>query len=151
MNSQGYQLVIASLIGGAISLLTTWLNNRFQLQREHQQWLRQQEAEQQKWYREQMYEIYKQCIFYLTKVVRGPQIGDVSTTLGWCTEAEQYLTLLLINHLDKESESFRLLVEAIDSFSSRKTDRYQLASDLKKKISALMIEDPRVNSKNLEQ
>lgn len=148
MNSQGYQLVIAALIGGAISVFTTWLNNRFQLQREYQQWLRQQEAEQRKWYREQMHEIYKQCIFYLTKVIRGPKTGDVSKTTELCTEAEKYLVLLLANYPDKDSENFQTLVETIKNFESSGPERFDLAKDLRIRVSTLMLEDPRVNSQH---
>lgn len=46
----GYQILVALLIGGMISLLTTWVNNKSQLERDKQQWLRQEESEKHKKY-----------------------------------------------------------------------------------------------------
>lgn len=55
--SPGYQVVLAALIGAAISLFTTWLNNSFHVKREQQQW-----------YRNQLSQIYLKCIFLLNQV-----------------------------------------------------------------------------------
>jgi hypothetical protein len=55
--SSGYQVVIAALIGAAISLLTTWLNNWFQLKREQKQW-----------HRNQLNQIYTNCITLLNQI-----------------------------------------------------------------------------------
>lgn len=143
MNSQGYQIVIAAVIGGGISLLTTWLNNKFQLRREEQQWLRQQEAERQKWYREQLYEIYKECISCLTKVSNCYDFASFED-FEWCVEAEKYLNLLLVNHQDKYSEPFYRLMEQITEFTSCPEIPRELATSLKNTVCSMMADDERI-------
>ncbi len=64
----GYQIVIAALIGAAISLVTTWLNNWFQLKREQKQQ-----------YRNQLNPIYINCISLLNQVGNEIWIEKIDT------------------------------------------------------------------------
>ena len=142
--STGYQFVIATLIGGGISVFTTWLNNRSQLYRERQQWLRQQETERQKRYGEQLYEIYRKSISLLIKFRNSNPIGDVSERNNIYAELQEYLLLLQINCLSKNLEEQTMLISMIDSFLLADADKNSLADELKIKILETMRKDLRL-------
>jgi hypothetical protein len=146
--SSGYQIIVAALIGGIISLFTTWLNNRFQLDREKQQWLRQEESEKQKWYREQLYEVYRKCLSLLTQIEDSPRLGNVTEGIKLLTEAKEYLTLLEINHPNRDSEEFKALQSSINIFLSEGFENNLYPTGyLKQRIIDLMASDMRINSK----
>jgi uncharacterized protein YnzC (UPF0291/DUF896 family) len=73
--SPGIYIILAAVVSGTLliinNLLVTSINNNFQLEREKQQGIRQQESERQKWYREKIYDSYRTSIQVLTKIVQG--------------------------------------------------------------------------------
>ncbi|HEY9295146.1 MAG TPA: hypothetical protein VIQ31_02010, partial [Phormidium sp.] len=63
--------VISSILSGTLLIISNVINNKFQLEREKQQGIRQQESEKKKWYREKIYDSYRTLIQVLTKIVQG--------------------------------------------------------------------------------
>jgi hypothetical protein len=63
----------ATISGIILTLNNRWItatNNQFQLEREKEQGIRQQESEQRKWYREKIYDSYKRAIQLLTEMMQ---------------------------------------------------------------------------------
>jgi sensor domain CHASE-containing protein len=63
--------VISSILSGTLLIISNIINNKFQLEREKQQGIRQQESERKKWYREKIYDSYRTSIQVLTKIIQG--------------------------------------------------------------------------------
>lgn len=166
-------LVIAALVSGVISLITsvitTWLNNRFQKQRANEQWTQ-----------EQLYENYTKSISYLAKLrtLRRAYTYDVhepralqahpgipshlktivpnqklEQASNCYTEVQEHLTHILAKHPRKNSEEFENLKQSIYWFRSNYA--YLFSSDsipeqnnkifeLENRIFELMLNDPRL-------
>jgi hypothetical protein len=66
--------VISSIVSGIILTFNNYwmnsVNNKFQLEREKEQGIRQQESDQQKWYREKLYDSYRKAIQLLTEMMQ---------------------------------------------------------------------------------
>lgn len=66
--------IISSIVSGIIVTLNNyWMNsanNKFQLEREKEQGIRQQESDQQRWYREKVYDSYRKGIQLLTEMMQ---------------------------------------------------------------------------------
>jgi len=68
--SPGIYIVLSAVVSGIMLLTSNFINNNFQLEREKQQGIRQQESDQKKWYREKIYDSYKTLIQVLTKIIQ---------------------------------------------------------------------------------
>jgi uncharacterized protein YnzC (UPF0291/DUF896 family) len=79
--SPGIYIILAAVVSGTLliinNLLVTSINNNFQLEREKQQGIRQQESERQKWYREKIYDFYRTSIQVWTKIVQAQHEIDL--------------------------------------------------------------------------
>jgi hypothetical protein len=69
--SPGIYIVLSAIVSGIMLITSNFINNKFQLEREKQQGIRQQQSDQQKWYREKIYDSYKTSIQVLTKIIQG--------------------------------------------------------------------------------
>jgi hypothetical protein len=69
--SPGVYIVLSAIVSGIMLIASNFINNQFQLEREKQQSIRQQENDHQKWYREKIYDCYRTSIQVLTKIVQG--------------------------------------------------------------------------------
>jgi hypothetical protein len=69
--SPGIYILLAAVLSSVSLLINNWINHKFQLERENQQRIWQQESEKQKWYREKIYESYRNSIHILTKIIQA--------------------------------------------------------------------------------
>ncbi|MDB9510308.1 hypothetical protein PN499_03710 [Kamptonema animale CS-326] len=127
--SPSVYIVGAALISGILtlvsSLLTTLINNKFQLEREKQQSLRQQESEQKKWYREKVYDSYITSIQVLTKMIqkkdeidlrRMVHVDNFTTLRNLYFEFQAYFTIIIAGHPEKDSEDFKEQLNNINKY-----------------------------------
>jgi hypothetical protein len=72
--SPGIYIILAAVVSGTLLIINNlWLtsiNNKFQLEREKQQSIRQEESERQKWYREKIYDSYRSSIKLLREMMQ---------------------------------------------------------------------------------
>jgi sensor domain CHASE-containing protein len=108
--------IISSILSGTLLIVSNIINNKFQLEREKQQGIRQQENDQKKWYREKIYDSYKTSIQVLTKIVQGRHEMDAKNH----ATQDQYISLeklylefncefemIMAGYPDKNSEEFK--------------------------------------------
>lgn len=82
------QTLFAVLLGGFISLATTWLNNRYQLNREKENW-----------YREQLYDNYRKCMSLLIKIQDlNSSAENLEEKRKLFVDLKEYLILVQINY-----------------------------------------------------
>ena len=62
--------VISSILSGTLLIVSNVINNKFQLEREKQQGIRQQESDLKKWYREKVYDSYSKISQLLTEMMQ---------------------------------------------------------------------------------
>jgi hypothetical protein len=62
-------VIVGALVTGILLIINTSLNNCYQLKREKEQGIRQQESDQKKWYREKVYDSYSKIIQLLTEIM----------------------------------------------------------------------------------
>jgi hypothetical protein len=118
--SPGIYIICAALISGfltlASSLLTTLISNRYQLEREKQQGLRQQESDRQKWYREKIYDSYQTSIQVLTKIIQQHNTNKKKAMMGvdhWIElenlyfEFQSVFQIIIAGYPEKDSEDFK--------------------------------------------
>ncbi|HEY9875347.1 MAG TPA: hypothetical protein V6D12_18090 [Candidatus Obscuribacterales bacterium] len=100
------QTLLAVIIGGIISFATTWLNNRYQLNREKQNW-----------YREQLYENYRKCISLLIKIQNlNSSAENLEEKRVFLTELKEYLVLLQINYPSNKIKEYQELETEINEY-----------------------------------
>ena len=118
--SPGIYIICAALISGfltlASSLLITLISNRYQLEREKQQGLRQQESDRQKWYREKIYDSYQTSIQVLTKIIQQHNTNKKKAMMGvdhWIElenlyfEFQSVFQIIIAGYPEKDSEDFK--------------------------------------------
>jgi len=117
--------VLAAVISGVILTINNfWIsssNNKFQLEKEKQQRIWQEESDHKKWYREKIYDYYKKSIQILTKMMQeDAEIGfyvdmgysdkiSISKSLNVAKLNQELLAELVIikaGHSDKDSKEF---------------------------------------------
>jgi hypothetical protein len=63
-------VIVGALVTGILLIINTSLNNWYQLKREKEQAIRQEESDQKKWYREKIYDCYRKVIQLLTEMMQ---------------------------------------------------------------------------------
>lgn len=63
-------VIVGALVTGILLIINTSLNNYYQLKREKEQRIFQEESEKQKWYREKIYDSYRSSIKLLTEMIQ---------------------------------------------------------------------------------
>lgn len=154
--------VLGSIISGILLIINTSRNNNFQLERENQQRIWQQESERQKWYREKIYESYRTSIQILTKVIQAQFKGEFTSEYNEGYNPGNDLNLeLLINNLYFEfSSEFTLIIvghpdketKEIKEIKNRIIDKSVFRDPfiLRELITKIMEEDPRIKDVNGE-
>ena len=142
--------VLGSLISGGLLLINNSRNNDFQLERERQQRIWQQESDRQNWYREKIFEFYIVSIQTLKKSIQvqysntyseGSDESDTLLNNIYCEFMSEF-ALVLIGHPSKDNDVVKALVKEIldialkDPLSARAL------------IIKMMEEDPRINAVN---
>ena len=131
--SPGIYIILAAVVSGVLliinNLLVTSINNNFQLEREKQQGIRQQESERQKWYREKIYDSYRTSIQVLTKIVQGRHEMDTKSRF---TEDEHInleklyfefnseFEIIIAGYPGKDSEEFKEKMANIKKYMQEK-------------------------------
>lgn len=129
----GIYIILAAVVSGVLliinNLVITSINNNFQLKREKQQGIRQQESEQQKWYREKIYDSYRTSIQVLTKIMQGRHEMDTKSIF---TEDEHInleklyfefnseFEIIIAGYPGKDSEEFKEKVANIKKHMQKK-------------------------------
>lgn len=127
--------VLAAVISGIILTINNFwvssINNKFQLEREKQQRIWQEESDQKKWYREKIYDCYRRAIQVLTQMVQenaeisfyddmdnsesitlNKRIGLAK--LSWEFFAE--LAIIKAGYPDKDSKEFKDEINKIEVY-----------------------------------
>jgi len=108
-------------------------NNDFQLKRENEQRIWQEENERKKWYREKVYDSYRKSIHVLTKIVQAKFESQYYTTINqhiqlynlyW--EFISELTIITANHPDKNLTDFQEEIAKIKDVAMEETIYAQL-------------------------
>lgn len=114
--SPGIYIVLSAIVSGIMLITSNFINNKFQLEREKQQGIQQQESDHQKWYREKIYDSYRTSIQLLTKIVQGRHERDTKSIF---TEDEHInleklyfefnseFEIVIAGYPDKDSEEFK--------------------------------------------
>lgn len=123
--SPGIYIVLSAVVSGIMLLTSNFINNNFQLEREKQQGIRQQESDQKKWYREKIYDSYKTLIQVLTKIIqerhemnaRNRVTQDEYINLEKLYfEFNSELGLILAGYPGKDSEEFKEEIAKINKY-----------------------------------
>ena len=166
----GWKYVVSSLVGGGIAILVTFLNNRYQLRKDSQQWER-----------EKLWDGYQKCISSLALMeslwidIRISEEGEhvdiriseqkkiAEQMLSNYSEIYPYLYWIIYNYLDPklELEEIKTLKEEINNkvgidHSPTFMDIRRFASmpcisavhNMKQELINLMINDTRLLKKN---
>ncbi len=111
------------------NLLVTSINNNFQLEREKQQGIRQQESERQKWYREKIYDSYRTSIQVLTKIMQGQheiELGNMATQDRYINLDKLYFefnsefAIIIAGYPGKDSKEFQEKMAKINKYMREK-------------------------------
>ena len=153
--SPGIYIILAAVVSGTLliinNLLVTSIINNFQLEREKQQGIRQQESERQKWYREKIYDSYKTSFQVLVKIQQEEldsvnKLNDIFTKNTHISNINKLIlefniefTMIIANHPDKNSEEFIDKLTKIDKSLRAATIDKSLEED-SSKVRLIMIE-----------
>jgi hypothetical protein len=155
-NATGTYIVIAASLTGFFtlisSLFTTFLNNRYQLHREQQQWLRQLESETQKDIRKQLYDSYSKSIHCLSALASSQQTWQQKQE--WYIEVTTYLAIILLHYPNNENVDFQMIKQEIIAYlgnNDNPTNIAEYSRNLKSGLLTLMQSDQRINNISGEQ
>ena len=103
------------------SLLMTWTNNKFQLDREKEQRMWQEKSDQEKWYREKVYASYTKAIQILTEIIKQ-RVNEVSDDINspklsmikLFIEFDSEYIMIIRSHPDRDSNNFEQKISEID-------------------------------------
>jgi hypothetical protein len=126
--SPNYYILLSSLISGSMLLISIVINNYFQLKREKEQRIWQEESDKRRWYREKTYDSYKKLIQTLTNIIQlqveikdnEAVTDDKYTNLtNSYVEFGSEFTMIMASHPDKNSKEFeekkvKIFSEALD-------------------------------------
>lgn len=150
-NATGTYIVIAASLTGLFTLLsslfTTFLNNRFQLNREQQQWVRQLEFETEKDTRKQLSDSYSKSIYCLSALASSHQYWEKKQELY--IELTAHLTIILLNYPNQKSANFNTIKQEIIDYLDINGNPTKLAESsrkLKSGLLTLMQSDQRINN-----
>jgi hypothetical protein len=158
--SPGIYILLAAVLSSVSLLINNWINHKFQLDRENQQSIRQEESERQKWYREKIYESYRNSIHILTKVIQAQYKSQFTSEYDDSYNPDHDLDLeLLINNLYFEFYSeFTLIIVGhpdkatteINEITNRLIDKSVFRDPfiLRELITKIMGKDPRIKNIN---
>ncbi|MEH1984425.1 hypothetical protein [Nostoc sp.] len=158
-NATGTYIIIAASLTGLFTLLsslfTTFLNNRFQLNREQQQWVRQLEFETEKDTRKQLSDSYSKSIYYLSALASTHQEWNASNyktwekNQEWYIEVTAYLTIILLNYPSTVNAGFNTIKQEIIDYlgiNGNPTKLAESSRNLKNGLLTLMQSDQRINN-----
>ena len=160
--SPGIYILLAAVLSSVSLLINNWINNKFQLDRENQQRVWQQEIERQKWYREKIYESYRTSIHILTKVIQAQYKSqfrseyddsynpdhDLDLELlikNLYFEFSSEFSLIIVGHPDKETKEITELKTIIIQKGV-----FRDPFTLRELITEIMEKDPRIKDVNEE-
>lgn len=127
--SPGIYIVLSAIVSGVMLITSNFINNNFQLDREKEQGIRQQESDHQKWYREKIYDSYRTSIQVLTKIMQKRHEMDtksIFTEDEHITLEKLYLefssefAIIIAGYPNKESEEFKEKIAEINEYMQKK-------------------------------
>ncbi|MEG4589714.1 hypothetical protein QUA54_31535 [Microcoleus sp. MOSTC5] len=158
----GIGTVLGSLISGVLVMRNNSKNNEFQMERENQQRIWQEESERRKWYREKLYESYRNSIHILTKVIQAQYKSQFTSEYDDSYNPEHDLdlelliknlyfefssefSLIIVGHPDKETKEINGLTTIIIEKGV-----FRDPFTLRELITEIMEKDPRIKDVNEE-
>jgi hypothetical protein len=157
-SSNGYVILsglLGAIISAMIALISTCINNNFQLKREQEQRIWQERNEQQKWYREKVYDSYKTSIDLLKKIMQQAdeirayniatdcQYGEIDPKINKVyLDFQTEFNIIIVDYPGNDSEDFREKISIIRNYIRSQPS---IALDL---ITEMMVHDPRIKSVN---
>jgi sensor domain CHASE-containing protein len=108
--------ILSSILSGTLLIVNNIINHKFQLEREKQQGIRQQESDQKNWHREKIYDSYKTSIQVLTKIVQGRYQLETAYDIDQDEsinleklyfEFNSEFEMIMAGYPDKDSEKFK--------------------------------------------
>lgn len=152
--------VITLLLGAAIPIFSTWLNNRHTRQMQIEQWKHEDEkakiesekrekeklAEQELQQRTQIVEIYSKAIAYLVALSKSGMGGVVQADIEKLYELQPYLLQIQLSYPNKDSNSYKLLSGNLERLDASSTSLYEIARGLRLTVLQLAREDSRLFS-----
>ncbi len=137
--------VLGSLISGGLLIINNSRNNEFQLERENQQRIWQEESERHKWFREKTYESYRKTIEILTNIIQLLETPHENTSdnkqkifnLYFDFSSEFYI--IIAGHPNKNSEKINnvKIIEILEM-----VDKNPIVA--RNKMIEIMQQDPRI-------
>ena len=148
--SPGIYILLAAGLSSVSLLINNWINNKFQLERERQQRIWQEESDRQKWYREKIYEYYTTLIQILKKSIQA-QSSNIHPEDSY--ESDPYIdnlyseftsefALVIIGHPCKNTDEFKASVDEIIEVALKEPFFTRAL------ITEMMEKDPRINAVN---
>ena len=142
--------VLGSLISGGLLLINNSRNNDFQLKREREQIIWQEESDKQKWYREQIYDTYRKAIHLLTKIIQsGYEMQNYGVTPDRVRDINNLYVefgtefyIIVMSHPDKDCEKFKEKSDEILDFKNTQPTFARLG------MIEIMENDPRIKDVN---
>jgi hypothetical protein len=118
--SPGVYIILSAVVSGIILLISNYINNNFQLQREEQQRIWQEKSEQQKWYREKIYDSYRTSAQLVPRILQEYSDIKINQKLNSIVSEDKHMNLLKLTsefscefalviggHPDKDSTEFK--------------------------------------------
>ncbi len=157
----GWKYVISSLVGGGIAIFITFLNNRYQLRKDAQNWEK-----------EKLWNGYQKCISNLNLIEalwtdlnaeHGVnyvlKIEESKEIFSLYSEIIPYLHWIVYNHPNHRQKEIQALKEIIELKKENDTHKFntirlnfliqpQALYNIKKELIQLMINDPRFLQNN---
>jgi hypothetical protein len=147
--------VISSILSGTLLIVNNIINNKFQLEREKQQGIRQQESDQKKWYREKIYDSYRTSIDLLKKIIQQDdeirayniaidcQYGEIDPKINKVyLDFKTEFNIIIVDYPGNDSKDFKEKISIIRNYIEPQPS---IALDL---ITEMMVNDPRIKSIN---
>ncbi|MGD1806544.1 hypothetical protein ACP6PL_14045 [Dapis sp. BLCC M126] len=128
----GWKYVISSLVGGGMVIFSTFLNNRYQLNKDTKTWEK-----------EKLWEGYQKSISDLNSMVQMIQTTHPEKIFAMYSEISPYLYWIVHNHPNPQSEEVKALKEAMENgvFTPDYLDL------LKQMVLRVVVKDPRIFQK----
>lgn len=160
--SPGIYILLGAALSSVSLLISNYINNKFQLDRERQQKIWQVEIERQKYYREKIYDSYMKTIQILTEIMLEQfkteikslcdsryneylDINHLVTLKKLYFEYTSECTILFVGHPYKYTKEFN---ELIDEVLSPSMDEDPFLARIA--ITTMMENDPRIKDVNKE-
>ncbi|MEG4488525.1 hypothetical protein [Microcoleus sp. D2_18a_B4] len=152
--------VLGSLISGGLLIMNNSRNNKYQMEREKQQRISQEESDRHKWYREKIYDSYRNSIQILTTIIKEKYKAEIKSEYDSLYESNHDLDLVLtlknlyfeftsefsiifVGHPYKDTKEFN---EIIDEILNDSVDKDPFLARVV--ITRMMENDPRIKDIN---